>query len=126
MESGSTIESVIIYRFLIGCLCVFANYRIAEALTIDDGPLGIFARWRSWLSWKAATAPQYGLLWSLHDLSTCPYCIGVWISLAIAVVLKYRWQLDIWESLLWLAAIAGGQTFLESLSPEDEDKENAQ
>ena len=57
-----------------------ASWRLTVLLTIDDGPLGVFRRFR-------------GLVHRLDPLSLdgpaelidCPYCTGVWVSAAVVV-----------------------------------------
>lgn len=41
----------------------------------------------------------------------CPYCFGVWVALALALIL---WPIS-WLTLLYWGAIAGGQAALQRL-----------
>ena len=42
----------------------------------------------------------------------CPYCLGVWIALALALIL---WPIT-WLTILYWLAIAGGQAALQKFS----------
>ena len=48
---------------------------------------------------------------NLADLSNCPYCLGVWLALFVALPLARPLGAFV---LIWLA-IAGGQSALQSL-----------
>lgn len=113
-------------------LGVFTTYRLARMIAEDDGPLFLFKRVRYWAkdkAWRIAynsgmakvdgtiTEERYFNVW--HNLSeglSCPYCVGVWLSLPIfALVLWPGYYTDLF---LLLMAISGGQTFLQSLGEE--------
>lgn len=90
-------------------LSVFATYRVAQFLTVDIGPFGMFDKLRRSLGRRANGNP----IWNdLSELFHCPYCIGVWIACAPALFLA---QDALTFFLLWLG-IAGAQAFLQSLT----------
>lgn len=91
-------------------LSVFATYRIAQFVVYDDAPFALMKRAKAWLGKKAAGARKYRIWWSLAELVNCPYCVGLWIALIIAVVLFPN------HIFLYWLAIAGGQSFLENLT----------
>ena len=96
----------VLMRFI---LAAFACFRLAELITIDDGPGDVFL----WMRAKLG-AYNYGedgrADTSIGRAITCPYCIGIWLSALVALVVA---PLD-WRLLLWWFAIAGGQAALQS------------
>ena len=92
-----------------------ACYRLSQLISEDDGPLSIFGRLRQWVDSKAKAEQERGrgLLWqSAADGIHCPYCIGVWIAAALAVV----WSGIAPVTIIYTLAIAGGQSYLQSRS----------
>jgi hypothetical protein len=94
-------------------LAAFAVYRVAELLSIDDGPYHLFARWRLWLGRKSADKPYLGTWHNLAELFQCPYCIGVWLA-GLAVIPVF-FPSTLTDFVLALLAISGLQAFLETL-----------
>ena len=90
-------------------LAALAVYRLAQLLSLDDGPLAVFARVRRWS--QAHPAAWGGWRWSVAEWLACPFCQGVWWA-AVALPLL------VWPTaggdlfLLWLA-LAGAQSWLE-------------
>ncbi len=93
-------------------LAVFAVYRVAELIAIDDGPYEIFLRFRKWAGTKASVG--HGFWYNVAELVHCPFCVGVWIAFIVAlpVVLPSF----IGDVFLIFLGLAGAQTFLETLS----------
>lgn len=90
-------------------LVTLACYRLAQLIAFDEGPLGIFHKLR--IATGAYNYDKQGQPQStLGRLITCPYCLGMWIALPLALYA----DLDLWW--LWWLAIAGGQTFLQGLT----------
>lgn len=90
-------------------LSIFANYRVAQLITLDVGPFGMFDRIRKFLGRRA----DNNLLWrELAELVHCPYCIGVWIACVPALLLAQ----DIPAFFLLGLGVAGAQAFLQSLT----------
>lgn len=91
-------------------LAVFACFRLAELIAIDDGP-------DDRLLWLRAKLGAFDLgddgrpETSIGRGIICPYCIGVWLAFFAALIIApFDWRLI----LYWLA-IAGGQAFLQSI-----------
>jgi len=90
-------------------LAVFACYRLAELIAIDDGPGDVFL-------WLRSRCGAYYLdadgkpVTSLGRFIECPYCLGIWFAAVFALVL---WPSGWMTPVYWLA-IAGGQAFLQS------------
>lgn len=89
---------------------ILAVYRIAQLITLDDGPGDVFLRLRD-----AVGCSEYGedgrCKRGIARLLSCPYCIGVWAA-AVAAAL-WLWPTRIGDALLVWLAIAGGQAYLE-------------
>lgn len=91
-------------------LAVFAVYRVAELIVIDDGPSDVFKRWRVWvgvysLGEDGRPNTNAGRFFS------CPYCVGIQIAFFVAlIVAPFDWRLV----LYWLG-IAGTQAFLQTV-----------
>ena len=113
-------------------LAVFTCYRLARMLALDDGPFFIFKRMRYWAKDRAFyEADKMGMLILVADSSnlisdrhfgkwhnlaeglSCPFCIGVWLSLPLLALLI--WSTYYGDLFLLLMAISGGQVFLQSL-----------
>lgn len=87
---------------------VLVCYRLADLLAYDEGPFSVFKRLRVWLG-AYDYGPNGEAQTILGRFVSCPYCLGVWIALPLAI-----WaSLDYWW--LWWFAIAGGQSFLQSM-----------
>jgi len=119
-------------RFL---LTVFTCYRLARLIALDDGPFFMFKRVRYWVKDKAFyEADEAGMLiladssnlisdrhfgrW--HNLAegiTCPFCVGIWLSLPLFALLV--WPTYYGDLFLLLMAISGGQTFLQTLDKNE-------
>jgi hypothetical protein len=97
-------------------LAVLACYRLAILIARDDGPGDILLAIRAKLG-----AYNYGddgrPDMSIGRLVSCEHCIGVWVSLLLAICL---WPISFMTPVYGLA-IAGGQSFLESVTPGDND-----
>ncbi len=92
-------------------LLVLVCYRIARLLTKEDGPFEVIKRPRSlimkWGNKDARSGRWYGPGAQLAELFACPYCLGMWIALVMAItVYPEQW-------LLYWLAIAGGQAYLQ-------------
>lgn len=108
-------------------LAILTCYRLARMIADDDGPLFLFKRVRYWAkdkAWHEAGEPMpfdddtmsdrhFGKWHNLSEGLSCPYCVGVWLSLPIfALILWPNYYTDLF---LLLMAISGGQAFLQSL-----------
>lgn len=79
-----------IEQFVVWALCLGATTRVIRLITMDTIPL--FAKPRAWV------ANRFGPDHALADLVTCPWCIGVWVSIP-AVLSAYFWGHQIWWQL---------------------------
>jgi len=87
----------------------FVSYRLAFfAHSSERGPFAILERVRAWFGRKAATAHQTGLWYEIALLVTCPLCIGVWVSLILALLV---FDVSFMAVLAWFC-VAGIQHFL--------------
>lgn len=95
----------------------FACYRLAQLFALDEGPTfwlfksGIFnelrivtGAYRYDKNGQADTA--------LGRMMTCPYCLGMWIAMPLALYATGIY----WYSLITWLAIAGLQSFLQAHS----------
>lgn len=94
-------------RLLCGILGV---YRLAQLVALDTGPFRAFERLRAW----AGTLSHARLRENLGGLVHCPYCLGMWFALPVAVLVLFPSVVG--DVLLLLLALAGGQAFLEGLT----------
>lgn len=91
-------------------LLTLACYRLSQLIAIDEGPLEIFFKLRDRLG-AYDLRPDGQAKTNIGRGISCPYCVGMWFALLLAVV-KVGLSVDV---ILWLLAIAGGQAFLWSL-----------
>jgi len=95
-------------------LLAFATYRIAELITIDEGPYGIFEGIRSFFKKKAMlSGKQNSFTMNIAKLLECPFCVGIWISIVAGFV--YLWYNPVADFVTIIFAIAGIQAFLENI-----------
>jgi len=99
-------------------LAVFAVYRLAQLVAIDDGPFAIFSRLRGSVAQWSAGVDTGSLRWTARELIKCPYCLGVWFG-AFAV-LPVWFPTAIGDLALLALGIAGGQCFLQDFSRDKE------
>jgi hypothetical protein len=94
-------------NYLLVLLAIFADYRLSELIALDV----IFTPLRE-AAGKRVTIGKHDVWWWIAEWMNCPYCLGIWFALPLAFLCATGWQYIL---LSWIA-IAGGQTFLESLS----------
>lgn len=87
---------------LLVLLAVFATYRVARMLALEEGPFGLFDAARVRLDPEQKTWLGRGV--------NCPLCIGFYAAFVVAALLLplTNWQAFV---LAWLG-IAGGMTVL--------------
>ena len=96
-----------LFKFL---LAVFACYRLAQLVAIDDGPYIIFDIFRKELGKRAADGDA---LWvNLAELMICPFCLGLWFAAPLALFVGS----GIIEIVITWLAIAGAQSFLQGVN----------
>lgn len=86
-------------------------FRIAELFTVDDGPFDCFLRLRTWAG--VYDLDESGRIKSnLGRLMDCPFCIGIWVALALTLFVL--WPPNERTLIYWLA-IAGAQALLQAI-----------
>ena len=91
-------------------VAILACYRLAQLVALDDGPYKIFARFRAESGRWAAGGDAF---WeNCAELIHCPFCLGMWFGLPLALWVGGS-IIDI--IIVWLA-IAGGQAFLQGVN----------
>jgi hypothetical protein len=100
-------------------IAVLACYRLAQFLSLDDGPGMIFQRLRQW------SLSQQGALWgkSLAEFLECPYCQGVWFAGLLALWIVTPRNIIDW--LVLTCALAGAQAFLQVMGDRQSDDNGA-
>lgn len=94
-------------RWILAALCC---YRLANLLTIDDGPGKVFFRLRARVG--AYDRNQRGeVMSSLGQLFACPYCMAIWTALP-CVALAF-WPTLIGDLFLAWLGLAGAQDALQ-------------
>ena len=91
-------------------VAVLACYRLAQLVVLDEGPYKVFERFRAELGRRAAGGDAF---WeNMAELLHCPFCMGVWFALPLAV---WVGGTLIEVVVIWLA-IAGGQAVLQGVN----------
>jgi hypothetical protein len=92
-------------------LVILSCYRIAQLFTIDSGPFDIFQIGRNKLGRMAAGSL---LAKNFAELVSCPYCLGVWISLGLtpAVIFPNLF----FDAIILIWGVAGGQALLQGIT----------
>ena len=95
-------------------------------LARDDGPLYVFKRGRYWVKDRAFYEAgsikaleddrNFGKWHNLAEGITCPFCIGIWLSLPLFALLV--WPTRAGDLFLLLVAISGGQAFLQTFDKD--------
>ena len=91
-------------------LSVLTCFRLAELAAVDDGPGDALLTMRARMGaydLGADGRPETGMGRAI----ICPYCVGVWIALALALAV---FTIGVMTPLYWLA-IAGGQAALQTI-----------
>lgn len=105
---------ILVNDVLLIVIAALASYRLSMLIALEDGPFDVLFTIRQKLG--AYRRHQDGSVNPTHigKLLSCPYCIGIWVALVLALVL---FPITAVTGLYWFA-IAGCQVFLESLSGE--------
>lgn len=90
-----------------------AAYRLARLIALDEGPAGLALKLRGRLG-AFDYGPNGQPATNLGRGISCPYCVGAYAAL-LMLVLRYVPGGDYLKA--WLA-IAGGQSFLQSVGKE--------
>lgn len=99
--ASSGLNSVIVFQF---ALCVLAVYRVAMVITMEEGPLGLFA----WLQERTRLQRN----WFERGMN-CPICVSFWLSALAALTLG---QLGIQYIVNWLAIAGAVQVLIKYLN----------
>jgi hypothetical protein len=97
-------------------LAVLTCYRLAQLVTLDDGPMFVFRDLRKRLNAIASQGGKFQK--SIAELFNCPYCVGVCFALLCTGL--YLWQSVAADIILLIIGIAGGQVFLQSFSENEQ------
>lgn len=85
---------------------ILAVYRLTKLFTWDAGLYNIFERWRMYLLRQSHKENRLTTTFdTIYQIFTCPYCMGVWMTLII-LALPFP--------LVLLLGIAGGQFLIET------------
>ena len=95
-------------------LAVFACYRLAQLIAIDDGPFRIFVDTRLSLGLRAANGGVSSR--NMAELVNCPFCLGLWFAAPLALFVGE----GIIEIVIAWLAIAGAQAFLQGVNYDAE------
>jgi hypothetical protein len=82
-------------------LALLVTWRVTHLLNAEHGPGDIFARMRKWAG---------DTFWG--RLLDCFYCLSLWVSAPLAVLLGQQWK----ERLLLWPALSGAAILLERFS----------
>ena len=86
-----------------------ACYRLAQLISLDTGPYGIFNRFRVFLEQRESEIGQ-----EINKAVSCPFCLGMWLSLILIPLVIYPTYIgDLF--ILWFG-LAGFQTVLQEQS----------
>lgn len=99
----------------------FASYRITRFLVIDDLIDGIRSKVHSFFINRSNKNGPFHLGWQkLYQLSSCTWCLGFWVSLALytAYVWNEPWEFNQYD-VFNVFAIAGIQGILHALEPDE-------
>jgi hypothetical protein len=96
-------------------LAIFATYRLARLVSKDT----ILDALRNAINKKAAE-PDSGWYY-IAEWMNCPHCVGVWIAFFIVIALSFYFHWSFGLGILAWLAVAGGQSFMQSLVENDEE-----
>lgn len=105
-------------RFLALVILGFCSYRVTRFLIIDTLIQGPRQKFHIWLANRQKAKPLFD---SILELTSCAFCMGFWVSLAVFAI--YRGNLFThWVRLDWLSAIAvaGEQALIQAIEPDRE------
>jgi hypothetical protein len=93
-------------------LASFAAYRLARMITLEEGPFEAFLRLRERLGvYDRAENGQPRT--SLGRLFECPYCMGVWASMILALFIFRPSAFG--DGVLIVLGMAGIQAFIQGI-----------
>lgn len=89
-------------------------YRLSRLIAWEEGPLGIFSALQKALGGKDIDEDTGQPRTALGRFITCPWCLGVWIALALYFLLTY--PTIIGDAFLIIMGLAGLQAYLQGTS----------
>lgn len=97
-----------------------AVYRLVRIICCDSISAPLRAKFYGW-AWDDSgpgepTHRSTFRAW-VHELLTCPHCLGVWV--AFAGYAAWRWGGDVALAVIAVLAIAGAQSIAVSALPDD-------
>ena len=96
-------------------LVVLAVYRLSELFSLDQGPLDMFGRLRGFFGRMASESKRSdSLAGEVALLLSCPFCLGIWLSVAGAFLMAFPSRSG--DFILLILGIAGAQCFMEQQS----------
>jgi len=91
-----------------------ATYRLTSLLSREAGPFDVFVNFRSWAG-VYDIGPDKKPVTVLGRMVECPYCMGVWVAMALTLLPRKN-RLVGW--FITMLAVAGIQTFLQDTTIE--------
>jgi hypothetical protein len=99
-------------------LAGLACYRLAELISLDEGPIDIFSNLRI-VSGRHASVSDNRFIVSFAKLINCPFCLGIWFAIPLCYLVFVPSVVG--DVILGFFAITGIQCFLESRSGNRND-----
>ncbi len=104
VENGSLPTTISTFDLI---LLILASFRLVRAVTYDK----MLKFVRDWCHYKTdGTERTYGVIRTLYDLMSCPWCTGIYTS--ILVVFLYFIS-PVWWFVILIFALSGMATFLQ-------------
>lgn len=105
-------------RFLALIVLGFCSYRITRFIVIDTLIQTPRQRFHVWLANRQKAKAFFG---SILELTSCAFCMGFWVSVAVFAIYKGNLFVD-WTRFDWLSAIAvaGEQALIQAIEPDRE------
>lgn len=110
----TAVEPILYLVYLI--VCVLFALRTSALIAIDDGPFDAIFLFRVWIGVYDRNENGVAKTW-VGRLFGCPHCLGIWIALITALLI---FRISLLTPFIWLA-IAGGQSWLESMRSKHDD-----
>lgn len=91
-------------------IATLSTYRLTLLISSEGGPYNILERFRYFIGvrFDEYSKPYGTNTWARGIL--CPYCLSVWVGLAVGALVYGAPQL---EAVLWPFALSGGVVFLK-------------
>lgn len=93
-------------------LAILATWRVAHMVTSEEGPLGIFDRWRAGFD-RFAAVDRWA--WLQRGVN-CVLCVSFWLSVPAALFFAWLYWLPVHVFVFVWLAIAGGVMAFERVA----------